>query len=285
MVVEPRPDGWGVGGHEGPSAILRCTFNAALGGSRDRSGFGCARPGDDDGRYLPARLRLADPGPSGHRPGRPADDGIWPRCPPGVGVRDGSPPLRLLGGEPRRSGAVRVLRPRLLRRLHARLSLRPVGRGGRRHLARWRGGPHQAPRDPDRRRPRVRRVPDGAGPRRHAAARAHRGGRGPRQPDHLVRLGDLGPGRQLRHGVPAAVRARAVEGAPRAGRDPRRHRGPGQAAARDPRADRGVRDDPPRPVAQGRLGRRAARRSRRGSRGSATRPASCASSAPPSRGS
>ena len=86
------------------------------------------------------------------------------------------------------------------------------------------------------------------------------GRRRDREPDHLVRLGRLGPGRQLRHGVPAAVHPRAVEGAQRAGGDPRGRGGAGQAAARDPRPDRGVRHDPARPVAAGRLRRRAGAR-------------------------
>ena len=83
-----------------------------------------------------------------------------------------------------------------------------------------------------------------------------RGVRRDRQPDHLVRLRDLGPGRQLRDGVPAARRPRAVEGPAGAGRDPRGDRGAHQAPAGDPHPDRRVRHHPARPVAGRRLRRR-----------------------------
>ena len=106
----------------------------------------------------------------------------------------------------------------LLRRLHPGLPLRPVAGRHRRPAARRRRRPDQAAGDHHGRRPRADRLRDGPRPRRRRAALDDRRGRRGPQPDHLVRLGGLGPGRQLRHRVPAALGARAVEGAQRARR-------------------------------------------------------------------
>ncbi len=116
--------------------------------------------------------------------------------------------------------------------------------------------PDQAARDHHRRHPRVGRVLDGARPRRDPAPCDARSGRRDPQPDLVVRLGDLGSGRQLRRRVSAARDPRAVEGTDRAIGDPGRARGAGQATARDPGADHRRGHHPPRPVARGRLRRR-----------------------------
>ena len=77
------------------------------------------------------------------------------------------------------------------------------------------------------------------------------------QPGHLVRLGDLGAGRQLRDGVPAAGRAGAVARPLGASGVLRGGRGARQAPARDPHPDRRPRRDPAGAVAEGRVRRRA----------------------------
>ena len=125
---------------------------------------------------------------------------------------------------PRRPRPVRLLRPRLLRRLHARLPVRAVA--GRRPASATLAS---AAIGDLIKLPAIitdvvlayvvyRMVLDLGVTSGRAPAR---GDRRARQPDHLVRLGDLGPGRQLRDGVPAARRPRAVEGPAGAGRDPR----------------------------------------------------------------
>ena len=103
---------------------------------------------------------------------------------------------------------------------------RAVAGGRRRPVPRRRRRPDQAAGDPHRRRARLHRLPDGPRPRRQRAAGDDRRRGGDREPDHLVRLGGLGPGRQLRDGVPAARRSgscgrRAASG-PRSSRSSRR---------------------------------------------------------------
>ena len=207
----------GEGARSGPSAILRlhlqrCVRRLPV----TASGFGCARPGDDDGRGPPARHRLADPGDPGDRPGLPADHGIR---------RSKDSADRASTRTSGCSDTGRTTSPSTARAASTTeasyadytpgylYALWLVGVVAARFGWRGIGDTDQAAGDPHRRRPRLRRVPDGPRPRRHRrAARCSPARRRDRQPDHLVRLGHLGPGRQLRHGVPAARRPRAVEG-------------------------------------------------------------------------
>ena len=123
----------------------------------------------------------------------------------GFGVDLGVVPL--LGGRPRRPRPARLLRARLLPRLHAGylyvLWLRRDRRQGRRRRRR----PDQDPADP--RRPRPSAGSSGRWSASSAAASGWRSlgaARRGAQPDHLVRQRRLGPGRLVRRRVPAARR-------------------------------------------------------------------------------
>ena len=136
-------------------------------------GFGCARPGRRVDADEPSRRGLGwRSWRPARRPGLPADHGIRlgsaapasnrPRLVPATG-RTSSP-----------TRPVRLLRPRLLRRLHARLPVRPVAGRRRRQRAGRHRRPDQAAADHRRPRPRLRRLVDGPRARRQRAARAAR---------------------------------------------------------------------------------------------------------------
>ncbi len=149
-----RPGHGGVGGgvvdrvaHEGLERTLGYTrrhFKRCVGAPRDRSGFGCARPGHADGRSPPARRAPAGAGRAGDRPDLPADSGICDPGAPRIRVRRGPRAVQLLGRRARRARPVGLLRQRLVRRLHPGLPVRAVGD---------RGPPRHRVRDRDRRRP------------------------------------------------------------------------------------------------------------------------------------
>ena len=127
-------------------------------------------------RRAPRRPRRRPPPPP--HPRQPA---------PGLRLRGRPQRLPVLGLEPRRRRSRRLLRPRLLPRLHARLPLRPVAGRDRRQRGRRRRRPDQGPADPGRPRGRLPRLVDGPRARRPRSA-GSRGGRGRgAQPDLLVR--------------------------------------------------------------------------------------------------
>src|SRR3954452_13587034 len=135
-IVAERPGAWSVAGAPaGPSDILRCTFTLRQEAPHHRFGYGFARLGDVDPGTFPAKPRLAAPGHPDRRPGRSPDHGIRDRRAPRIGIRLRSRPVPVLGPEPRRQGSVRLLRPRVLRRLHAWLPVCPVARRHHRERA------------------------------------------------------------------------------------------------------------------------------------------------------
>ena len=164
---------------------------------------------------------------------------------PGSGFDADLSSFRFWADDLARNGLPRVLRAAVLPRLHAGLPVRPVaGRDRRQRPWRHRRS-DQDPADPRRPRDRVPRVVDDPRARRSGAARpARRRGRG-REPDLLVRQRRLGPGRLGRGRVRPPRPALAVARPARARRDLHGHRGAREATARDPRAARRGRDDPP----------------------------------------
>ena len=135
-------------------------------------GFGCARPGE---------RRPDEPSRRGHRLAILAIVALglvfrliiaYGSNAPRLRVRVRPRPVPVLGRILAEQGPVRLLRPRLLRRLHARLPLRAVG--GRASSASALGRhrrPDQAAGDPRRRRARLPRLLDGPRARRQRSAR------------------------------------------------------------------------------------------------------------------
>ena len=144
--------GSGPTGRGEPWAILPCTFQRCLGGSRDRNpGAGCARPGRVRGARHAAIRGRRDRRHARGRARRPPHHGIPLRPAEGQRLRQRPGVVPRLGDRPRDPRVGRLLHPAGLPRLHPGLPVRTVGRRAHRAGHRRRRRPHQAAGDPVRR--------------------------------------------------------------------------------------------------------------------------------------